>query len=334
MVKKVLKILLVMMIIILIIGIIGIYFVKSKIEKINYVEIEKENIQINEEVQLDDSYRNIALFGVDSRSDSYETGTRSDCIMVASINETTKDVKLFSIYRDTYLEIEGYGLDKITHAYSYGGAELALSTINRNMDLNITEFIAVNFSAVIEIINSIGGIEIEITTEELKYINDYISHIDQVEKTKTDKITQAGIQNLNGVQALAYSRIRYTEGGDYKRTERIRDVVSAALKKSKTLNISELNKAIDTILPKIYTNINSNEILQLIPEVIKYNINESIGWPYQTEGITLDRWYGVPITLESNVIKLHQEIFNEPEYIPSQTVKEISEKIIKKTGYK
>ena len=201
------------------------WYVYNKLSKVNYVKL--ENVVVNEGVaeQLK-GYRNIVLFGVDARANTYD-GSRSDCIIIASINQDTKDVKLTSIYRDTYVYIEGYGYDKITHAYAYGGPELAINTINKNFDLNITEFVAVNFDAVVDIIDAVGGVNIKIESAELNYINDYINAVDQQMGKRTPKVTRTGNQNLSGVQALAYSRIRYTAGGDYKRAERMRDVLNA-----------------------------------------------------------------------------------------------------------
>ena len=150
----------------------------------------------------------------------------------------------------------------------------------------------------------------------------------------SEHITSAGRYTLDGVQAVGYSRIRYTEGGDYKITERMREVITAMFKKLKTKNVSEINKLMDEILPKVYTNISSGSILAMIPDLLKYNIDESIGWPYKTQGITLDRWYGIPVTLESNVKELHEKVFNEENYEVPEDIKEISNKIISKTGYK
>ena len=278
-------------------------------------------------------YRNIVLFGVDARANTYDN-TRSDCIIIASINQDTKDVKLTSIYRDTYVYIDGHGYDKITHAYAYGGPELAINTINKNFDLNISEFVAVNFDAVVDIIDAVGGVNIKIESAELNYINDYIRAVDQQMGTSTSKITKTGNQNLSGVQALAYSRIRYTAGGDYKRTERMRDVLNAGFDKIKTLSVWKLNNLADILLPKVYTNITSGDIIAMLPEVAQYNVTASIGWPYEVKGITLDRWYGVPVTLESNVKRLHKELFGNDGYEVSSKVKEYSNGIIKKTGYK
>ena len=274
-------------------------FVHSKLSKMQQVDLNEDdlNVSAQAEQQLAE-YRNIAIFGVDSRDDSYDKGNRSDCIIIASINNKTKEVKLISVYRDTYVQIEGHGLDKITHAYSYGEAPLAIKTLNTNLDLNIKEFATVNFDVVKETVDYIGGISMPITSEEVGHISG---------------ITKPGTYTLTGEQALAYSRIRYASGGDYKRTERMRDVLTAVANKVKTLNISQLNGFVDTILPKVYTNITSADIFSMMPSIASYKITDSIGWPYETKGITLDRWYGIPVTLENNVKRLHQEAFDETD---------------------
>lgn len=295
------------------------WFISSKLGKIQQVDLDEDDLSVSSEAAENlSNFRNIAIFGIDSREDTYSKGNRSDCIIIASINNTTKEVKLISVYRDTYVQIEGHGLDKITHAYSYGEAPLAIKTLNTNLDLNITEFVTVNFDAVKDIIDNIGGISMNITSEE-------VSHIPGISK--------AGTYNLTGEQALAYARIRHATGGDYKRTERMRDVLTAVANKVKTFNVSQLNKFIDFVLPKIYTNITAADIFSLMPSATSFKITDSIGWPYETKGITLDRWYGVPITLESNVTRLHQEVFEESDYTPSDTVKQISDSIAQKTGY-
>lgn len=310
-------------------------YLKNKLGKIDYVDLKSTEITINHGV--DESlatYRNIALLGIDARSDTFGTGNRSDCIMILSLNEKTKDVKIASVYRDTYLNIDGHGLDKVTHAYSYGGPKLALNTLNKNLDLNITEFVAINFDTVRVVVDSIGGVEIPIDSQEVKYINGYINSLNKQFGTSSANITTPGTYKLDGVQALAYSRIRYTDGGDYKRTERMRDVFMAVFKKAKTMNISELNNLANTILPHVSTNISENEIMGMIPKAISFNIKDSFGWPYETEGKMITKvWYGVPINLQKNVSKLHESLFNEVDYEPTDTVKNISNDIIKTTGY-
>lgn len=314
----------------------GYLYIKQKVSKMNYVDIDEREIEITEGVEEQLSgYRNIALFGVDSREDSLGKGNRSDCIIIATIDQNTKEVKLTSVYRDTYLQITGRNLDKVTHAYAYGGATLAMSTLNTNLDLNITEFMTVNFDSLVDIIDSIGGITIDIESNEISYINDYIDATGSIVGEKAEHITKTGSQKLNGVQAVAYCRIRYTAGGDYKRTERMRVVLSAILDKVKTKSIGELNKIADKVLDKVLTNIEANEIISLLPQVASYKITESTGWPYEIKGATIGGvWYGVPVNLAENVTRLHRELFGEEDYEPSEKVKSISNSIIKKTGYK
>lgn len=335
--KIFLIILLVLVIFILGLGVAGYTFVNGKIGKMQKENIDTTAVGINEETKQElKGYRNIALLGIDSRADDYGLGNRSDCMMIASINQETNEIKLISVYRDTYVYVMENGtkrLDKITHAYSYGGAQNTLKSLNEAMDLNITEFVTVNFDAVIAAVDSLGGVYIDIDESEIKYVNDYIDATSESSGVKSSHITHSGRQKLDGVQAVSYTRVRYTAGGDYKRTERMRTVVEAILSKAKTLNVGQLNSFADTILPKIRTNISSSEIWGLIPKLASFKVTESIGWPYDTKGITLDRWYGVPVTLQSNVERLHKEAFEQEDYEASDTVKEMSAAIVKKTGY-
>lgn len=337
--KKGLKIVgaIILILILILAGILGgaYWYINDKLGKMQQIEIKEEELNIDDQVQENLSgYRNIAIFGVDSRGSNLGKGNRSDCIIIASINNATKEVKLISVYRDTYVQIEGHGLDKITHAYSYGEAPLALNTLNTNLDLNIKEFVTVNFDSVAEAVDLLGGIPMTITEAEAKYINGYIKETSGVTGKTSTPITSAGTYTLDGVQAVAYGRIRYTEGGDYKRTERMRDVLTAMLKKLQTKSIGEINSMLDKILPKIYTNISTGSVITEIPNIMKYKITDSIGWPYEVRAYTTPTWYGVPVTLESCVKKMHEEVFDEAEYNPSTTVKTISDKIISKTGYR
>ena len=311
------------------------WYINDKLGKMQQIDINQDELGISKEVSENLSgYRNIAIFGVDSRDDNLDKVNRSDCIIIASLNNSTKEVKLVSVYRDTFVQIEGHGLDKITHAYSYGSAPLALNTLNTNLDLNIQEFVTVNFDSVAEAVDQLGGVTINIESQdELKYLNSYIDETARVTGKSAEKVKSTGNQTLNGVQAVAYSRIRYTSGGDYKRTERMRTVIEAMVNKLKTKSIGEINSFLDAILPKVYTNIRSSDIFALLPSLASFKITESIGWPYETKGITLDRWYGVPVTLESNVKKLHEDMFGDANYTPSAAVQEISDKIVTKTGY-
>ena len=332
--KIILIVLLVIVVIIAAIFAAGYTYIYSMLEEMNQETINLNEVSIDDAVadELSD-YRNIALFGIDSREDDYGRGNRSDCIIIASVNKKTNEVKLVSVYRDTYLLLTGRSLDKVTHAYSYGGAELAVSTLNANLDLNIEEYVTVNFDAVVDAVDALGGIRMEITSDEVKYINNYIDENNRVTGHNSSHITTAGTYNLDGVQALAYSRIRYTAGGDYKRTERMRDVLEAMINKAKTLSVSELINFVNIMLPKISTNISSNDIIGLAPALLNLNISESNGWPEETQGATIGGvYYGVPVTLSENVTKLHEELFDQQGYTPSETVQNISEQIVTRTG--
>lgn len=332
--KIVLIVILVLVVIIAAVFAAGYTYIYSMLEEMNQETINLNEVSIDDAVadELSD-YRNIALFGIDSREDDYGRGNRSDCIIIASVNKKTNEVKLVSVYRDTYLLLTGRSLDKVTHAYSYGGAELAVSTLNANLDLNIEEYVTVNFDAVVDAVDALGGIRMEITSDEVKYINNYIDENNRVTGHNSSHITTAGTYNLDGVQALAYSRIRYTAGGDYKRTERMRDVLEAMLNKAKTLSVSELINFVNIMLSKISTNISSNDIIGLAPALLNLNISESNGWPEETQGATMGGvYYGVPVTLSENVTKLHEELFDQQGYTPSETVQNISEQIVTRTG--
>ena len=338
--RKVLKVILIILIVLVVIiaaiAAAAYTYIYSMLGKMDQEELDLNAISIDEAVadELSD-YRNIALFGIDSRKDDYGRGNRSDCIIIASINQKTNEVRLVSVYRDTYLLLTGRNLDKVTHAYSYGGPELAVSTLNANLDLNIEEYVTVNFDAVVDAVDALGGITLNITSEEEKYINTYIDENNRVTGHHSSHITSAGTYKLDGVQALAYSRIRYTSGGDYKRTERMRTVLEAMLKKAKSLSISKLVNFVNIMLPKISTNISSSDIIGLAPTLMNIDISESNGWPEETKGSMIGGvYYGVPVNLEDNVAKLHEELFDQADYTCSETVQNISNQIISKTGIK
>ena len=214
---------------ILILILIPVVFVYAKLSLVKTAtadEVNKANIVINNDVDVTTQkalkgYRNIAFFGVDSRDGSLQTGARSDSIMVISINQETKDVKITSIYRDTCLKVPGYGFTKATHAYAYGGAELAMSMLNTNLDLDITEFATVDFGVLAKIIDAIGGIDLDISDAEFSLINPLIKEQNRVTGSDSPYLDGPGTQHVNGTQATAYARIRKIDS-DFKRAERQR----------------------------------------------------------------------------------------------------------------
>ncbi len=288
-----------------------------------------------------DNYRNIALLGIDSQNDSDETDARSDCIMVLSINKKTKEVNLFSVYRDTIVEMDEYGetkLEKINHAY-YGGAANSIKTLNKNFDLNITEYALAHFSTVVKFVDAVGGIDIEIDDEEIKYINGYITNVSKVTGGYSDLIYGTGIKHLNGIQAMAYCRIRYTSGLEYKRTERMREVLLAGANKVKKMSISEMYNIVNIVLPEITTNISRDEIISIIPDALSYDLKNTFGFPYEKQDILVQlpkhsesQSYVAANTLESCVLKLHQEVFGQSDYVVPEEIVNISNQIIEATG--
>lgn len=264
------KITIILFAILLLLLVIGMGIFYSTLNKMDKLDLDKSDLGITstEELKDYDNYKkikNIALFGVDSTDGG--TSGRSDAIMVATIDSIHNKLKVTSIMRDSYVNIEGYGYDKINHAYAFGGPQLSIKTINQNFGLNVENFVSVDFSSLPVIIDQLGGIQLNITEEELLYINDYINHINAVDGRNSSNITYAGEQFVDGVQALAYSRIRYTAGGDYERTQRQRTVLNALFEKATTIAPSQYLGFINNILPYVQTNLGANEILSLATDV-------------------------------------------------------------------
>lgn len=289
----------------------------SLVNKMEKVEIDKSDVGIAEEVeeqlsQYNDSVTNIALFGIDAGEDGVG---RSDSIMIATIDSKNKKLKLTSIMRDSYVNIEGRGLDKLNHAYAFGKDALAIKTLNQNFDLNIEDFAAVNFSTLPKIIDKIGGIELDIDSEELQYINGYISNINSINKTNISSISSTGLQHVNGTQAMAYCRIRYTSGGDYKRTERHREVLSKIFEKITSLSPAKYPSLLNELLPMVKTSLSVNEILDLGNEVLKIgNLNlEQERFPLDgyCQGKMINGVYYLTFDKETTVNQLHNYIFED-----------------------
>ncbi|MCI5950998.1 MAG: LCP family protein [Anaerostipes sp.] len=275
-----------------------------------------------------DGTETFLIFGVDTREKNLGKGTRSDSIMVVDVNHKSKEIRLASIFRDTYVSIEDHGLDKINHAHSFGGPDLAMDTVNRNFDLDIDKYITINFMNVSELVDDIGGIEMEITDSEAKYINGYIDELNKIEERDSEHITKAGTYTLDGVQAVAYTRIRYTAGGDYKRAERQRTILFKIFEKAKTLESDQLLDLADKFLDEISTNYHSDDVTEILYYLAKYDIVDTKAFPTSLWGGKIDGvWYGVPVTLESNARELHEFLYPKEDYEPSDTVEEISNRI-------
>lgn len=315
-------------------------FVIIKLNKLNNtgdLDEDKLNINIDAKTQeLLDGYTNIALFGIDNRSTGkYESGN-SDCIMIASINNDTKEVRLISVYRDSFLEVDDDdNLRKLNAAYAKGGPTGAVAALNKNLDLDIKEYVAVDFNAVMEVVDALGGIELDISSKEAETMKIYINEMNEVMGTNGTAVSGPGLQTVNGIQALAYCRDRYSGGDDYGRTERQRTVISKIVEKAKAASLPTLNKVIDKLFPDISTSLSSSEILGLAAGIKDYELADTQGWPFQ---LTTERMGGklgdvvVPTDLETNVNLLHQYLFDVEDYETTQTVKNISKSVINESG--
>ena len=301
-----------------------------KLDKLDINILDKDKLEAYRDTG---PYTNIALFGLDSREGELDGGVQSDCIMIASINNETNDVKLVSVYRDTLLQQADGTYEKANSAYNRGGPEEAISLLNRNFDLDIQNYVSVNFNALVDVIDSLGGIELDMTQEEAFYSNGYAFETAQVVGQEMKPIKEeAGTQLLDGVHAVGYARIRYTDGNDFKRTERQRVVLQKVAEKAKKANLLTLNEIVDKVFPQISTNLTLKDMMGFAANIMDYSIVQTGGFPYQVttdESVREhDGSYVVPIGLRSNVEQLHRELFGEEAYVPSEKVQQINDEII------
>ncbi|RBP69077.1 LytR family transcriptional attenuator [Alkalibaculum bacchi] len=317
--------------ILVVLGISGAFVVSNVLlGDIDKVEI-SDDLNISEELNKNENIVNIALFGIDTREEGYSG--RADTIMIGTLDKEHKKLKLTSIMRDTYVSIPGEKYDKINHSYAYGGPELAIKTINQNFDMNIRDYVTVNFEALEKIVDAVGGVEIDVKQSEIEQFNIVIKSFDNFSGKSTKKITSSGLQTLSGRQALAYSRIRYAGNGDYERTERQRTVLENIV--NKVLNDGSLAQALSLIKnlsPYIETSLNTNEMVSYATSVFTSGIkdmeNTRLPLDKYSQGGTWDgTFYLKPRNLSDNVTYLHEFIYEESDYIPTSTVSGISNEI-------
>lgn len=304
-------------------------------------ETKPEEIGISEEVQqmIEEGgkmtgYLNVALFGLDALSNKPEDllkNYRSDSTIIASINLDNGEIKLCSLYRDTYLNLGNDSYTKCNAAYAKGGAIQAISMMNSNLDLDISNWIAVSYQGLREVIDGLGGVYVDVDSEEIKHINNYQISIAEILKCQYKPVTETGYQLLDGLQAAAYCRIRYTAGDDFKRTERQREVIKAMADQAYKSDLATLTNVFTTALSDIYTSIDTDTILDLLANLNKYKIVEEGGFP--TDGMRTVGTIGakgscvIPLDLESNVIWLHEFLFGDTDYQPSATVQNNSKEV-------
>lgn len=325
-------------IVVLLVALVVLYGV-LKGEKVGKVEIKESDIIMNDKVAENESlqgYRNIALFGVDSRAGDIAKNTRTDTIIIASINQDTGEVKLVSLYRDTYLNLSNDTYTKCNAAYMKGGPEMAINMLNMNLDLNITDFVTVGFAGLTDTIDALGGIYIDVDEAELEHINNYQYCMAEDLKRSYTEVTTTGYQLLDGLQATAYCRIRYTAGNDFKRAERQREVLQATAEVAKKANVSTLTEIANSVFDEVYTSLDLSEIVELLGGINKYSIIADEGFPREelraTGNIGSSGSCVVPTSLTDNVKWLHEFLFNETGYEVSSDVQAYSDKIYSDTA--
>ena len=309
-------------------------YVTGKIDKMEVKQLDADKLEINQEVEHRTGYLNVALFGVDSREAALGKGTRSDTIMIASLNQETGEVKISSVYRDTLLQQSDGTYNKANAAYSFGGVEGAVALLNKNLDLNIEHYVTVNFNAMTDVIDTLGGIELELTEEEVVHMNNYCIETSKVTGKSYENVEGAGLKKLNGVQATSYCRIRYTKGDDFKRTERQRLVIQKVVEKLQKSNLATINKIADDVFEEVGTNFTLPEILSYAKDFKKYKLADTTGFPFHVTTGTLSGIGSsvIPTDYIGDVKQLHQYFFGDDGYTPSDTVQSIAAGIQKKAS--
>ena len=335
--KKRRKVLFILEIIVLLLFIGGLYVygqISAKLDKIDIQEtdLQEQDIVTNDQAPQMTGYTTYALFGLDHRSRNEKLNTEnSDTIIIASINNDTKAVKLVSVYRDTLLNVKDDTYSKANAAYALGGPAQAVNMLNTNLDLNITDYVSIDFDALVTVVDCLGGLDIPLSYAEIVHMNNYcVETAEETGKSYTpvelpepkpeDQEAIVGTYHLNGVQATSYCRIRYTASLDMGRTERQRRVIQMIVDKAKKTGLSTIFDIMDQVFPMVKTSVSKTEILKLIPAMIGYSIDETTGFPQDYKFATVKGSVIVPTTLDSNVLKLHQFLYGNTNYTPTQDV--------------
>ena len=341
------KVLFVLEIIVLLLFIGGLYVygqISSRLDKIEQPELKKEKIVVNQEAPKMTGYKTYVLFGIDTRGEgSQYSAQNSDTMIIVSVNNDTKEVRMVSVYRDTLLNVGDDTYTKANAAYALGGPEQAITMLNTNLDLDISDYATADFSALVEVVDDLGGLDIPLSYAEIEHMNNYCvetskltgkdyTPIEKPEPKPEDQEATVGTYHLNGVQATSYCRIRYTASLDMGRTERQRRVIQMIVSKAKSAGLGKIFKIMDDVFPMVTTSMTKDEILQLLPTLIGYSVDDTTGFPSSFKFSNVKGSIIVPTTLESNVIELHKFLYGDETYTPSATVLANSEKILEIVG--
>lgn len=303
----------------------------SMVKRPTFDKSQVENKQLSDDqVEHMKGYWTIAIFGVDSRDGNVHKGTNTDVIMLCNINRDTGEVKLASVFRDTYLNTSEKGTyNKINSAYATGGAEQALAALNRNLDLNIVDYVTFNWKSVADGINMLGGVDgVDISKSEFRYINSFITETVKKTGVPSVQLKKPGLQHLDGVQAVAYGRLRLMDT-DFARTERQRLIIQKTFEKAKTTDLGLLNRILIMETGQIETSLTFSDFTNLILDLGKYHIGETTGFPFDLTDLKMGKKGDcvIPVTLVSNVAKLHKFLYGKDDYAPTDMVKKISSKV-------
>lgn len=311
----------------------------GNMQQLDFDEKKVQNVNLSDDqlAQMKGHWM-VACFGVDSRAENGKMnvgkGSNADVNMICSIDMETGEIKLVSVFRDTYLNISDKNTyNKINAAYAIGGPEQAVAALNKNLDLNITQYATFNWKAVADGINILGGVDIELSENERSWINAYITETVNETGIGSHQIEKAGLVHMDGVQAVAYGRIRYGDT-DYARTERQRIVLQAAFDKAKTADWATINNVIQTVMPQLATNIEMTDLIPLARNLSKFHIGDTKGFPMARGEANIGKNGDcvIPQTLESNVVELHQFLFGTENYQPSSKVQSYSSHISEVSG--
>jgi len=294
------------------------------------------NVDLDQQVQkVSETYTTIAVFGIDARDkETLSKEALSDTNILVCINNDTKEIRLISIYRDFYVEDTKGDHSKLTEVYYQYGALEQINTINKNLDLNVKQYVTVNWKAVADAVDLLGGLDISLTEQEAKGINRYVDEVIEATGISSGHIpSEEGVQHLDGVQTVTYCRLRNTAGSDYKRTERQREVLELMLEKAKAADVSQLAQICNTVFPGISTNLKLSDLISMAGDAGRYTIRDTAGFPFQKE----DRGgggkdYVYSLDLEEDVKELHSILYDDQEYTVSSTVKRLSKEMKDKFG--
>ncbi len=337
-----------------------VFFLWSKFGKVNWDNIQMDEIEVNNldegTTEVLSNYTTLALFGVDNRSNGNLDSGNSDAIILVSINNDTKDVKMVSVQRDTYLRVEKDLYRKCNYAYNHGGVEKALEMLNTNLDIKIDGYVSVDFYALAKIVDDLGGLDLEITQKMIDTNNPgtgqnalagYIAEVENVLnyypnekegwKMSDCYFDKPGTYHLNGAQVVGYCRNRYAVNNDYGRADNQRLVVKLIVEKAKNASVSQLNKIADDVFPEISTSLSLSQCISMAASVGDYNMAESSGFPFALKTTTVSKKTGsvvVPCTLTSNVVQLHSFLYDQADYDPTDDMVDvISDHIKSETGF-